>query len=217
MMRRVVLTWMLSVTLIIGGCLGSGSDNDAGKAGRGSGENTPPQISGSPTQTVLQGTSYEFMPAATDADGDKLKFKIAHKPGWATFDKKSGRLSGTPRERDIGTYANISIVVTDGRTSASLSTFEITVTQSASGSATLSWLPPMENADGSVLRDLAGYRIYVGQSADALNRVIMLDNAGLTRYVVENLSPARWYFAMTSVNSRGRESERSATVSKDVG
>ncbi len=67
---------------------------------------------------------------------------------------------------------------------------------------------------GPALRDLAGYRIYVGQSANALNRMIPLNNAGLTRYVIEDLSPARWHFAMTSVNSRGRESQRSAVVSK---
>ena len=78
-------------------------------------------------------------------------------------------------------------------------------------------MPPTENDDGSTLRDLAGYRIYVGQSANALNRVILLNNAGLTRYVIEELSPAKWHFAMTSVNSRGKESQRSATVSKEVG
>ena len=179
--------------------------------------NKPPQVSGSPTQTVLQNTQYEFKPTATDANGDRLTFAITQKPGWAAFDTKTGRLSGTPRASDVGVYPNIKISVSDGRASASLPTFGITVTQSASGSVTLSWMPPTENDDGSTLRDLAGYRIYVGQSANALNRVIPLNNAGLTRYVIEDLSPARWHFAMTSVNSRGRESQRSATVSKEVG
>jgi hypothetical protein len=47
--------------------------------------------------------------------------------------------------------------------------------------------------------------------------VIVLNNPGLMRYVVENLSPATWHFAMTSFNRRGRESRRSATVSRNVG
>jgi hypothetical protein len=34
---------------------------------------------------------------------------------------------------------------------------------------------------------------------------------------VENLSPSVWYFAMTSLNSRGVESERSGTASKTIG
>ncbi len=84
------------------------------------------------------------------------------------------------------------------------------------GSATLSWYPPTENGDGSYLEDLAGYRIYYGRSAKKLDRAITIDNPGLTRYVVENLSPARWHFAMTSVNSRGVESKRSETVSKKI-
>ena len=217
MMRRVVLTWMLSVTLIIGGCFGSDSSNDANAAARAPGGNKPPQISGAPTQTVLQNTQYAFMPAATAEARDKLTFSITHKPGWATFDRATGKLSGMPRERHVGTYSGIKISVSDGRTTTSLPTFGITVTQSGSGSVTLSWLPPTSNDDGTTLHDLAGYKIYVGQSANALNRVIELNNVGLTRYVVEDLSPTRWHFAMTSVNARGRESRRSPTVSKVVG
>ncbi|MGH8222871.1 MAG: fibronectin type III domain-containing protein [Woeseiaceae bacterium] len=85
------------------------------------------------------------------------------------------------------------------------------------GSATLSWYPPTQNVGGSALKNLAGYRIYYGQSARTLNQAIKLDNPGLTRYVVENLSPARWHFAMTSVNSAGRESRRTEIVSKIIG
>ena len=44
-------------------------------------------------------------------------------------------------------------------------------------------MPPSENADGSVLTDLAGYRIYYGRNPDNLTQVVVLDNPGLTRYV----------------------------------
>ena len=77
-------------------------------------------------------------------------------------------------------------------------------------------MPPTENSDGTALTDLAGYRIYYGRSASALDQVVAIGNPGLTSYLVENLSPARWYFSMTTLNSRGVESGRSATASKTV-
>ena len=217
-MQRVVLAWMLCVSLTIGGCFSSGGSSDAKAAGtQASVGNRAPRISGFPAPSVVQNTQYEFRPAATDPDGNRLTFTIARKPGWAAFDRVTGQLSGTPRVSDVGTHSNIKITVSDGRVSASLPAFAITVNQSAQGSVTLSWLPPTVNDDGSVLSNLAGYRIYVGRSVNELTRVIELSNAGLTRYVVEDLSPATWHFAMTSVNARGRESRPSATVSKTVG
>jgi len=84
------------------------------------------------------------------------------------------------------------------------------------GSATLSWHPPTDYSDGSVMADLAGYRIYYGRSARKLDQVVTIDNPGLTRYVLENLAPARWHFAMTAISTNGRESERSGTVSKTI-
>lgn len=89
--------------------------------------------------------------------------------------------------------------------------------QESAGSATLSWNPPTANADGSTMSDLAGYRIYYGRSATRLDRTIVIGNPGLTRYLIENLAPVRWHFAMTSVNSNGKESKRSRIVSKKVG
>ena len=209
MERRDALSWTTAVTSMVAGFFALGVGHDAIAA--------TPQISGSPAHMVLQNTWYVFRPVATDADRDTLTFSIRRKPDWAAFNPSTGRLSGTPRPADVGTYPNIRISVSDSRTTASLPTFGITVTQSASGSVTLSWLPPRTNDDGSNLTNLAGYRIYLGQGAGALNRVIVLNNAGLTRFVVHDLSPARWYFAITSVNNRGIESLRSPTLSTVVG
>lgn len=88
--------------------------------------------------------------------------------------------------------------------------------ETAPGSASLSWYPPTEYVNGTALTNLAGYRIYYGKSATALNQSIVINNPGLTRYLVENLSRVRWYFAMTAVSSRGTESARSQTVSKRI-
>ena len=82
------------------------------------------------------------------------------------------------------------------------------------GIATLSWTPPTERIDGSVLDDLAGYEVHFGQSETNLDRVIVLDNAGLSSYVVEELGSGTWYFAMTAVDGEGRRSALSMLGSK---
>jgi hypothetical protein len=65
-------------------------------------------------------------------------------------------------------------------------------------SATLSWNPPTENEDGTPLK-LTGYRIYWGPMDDYYPNSVTVENPGLTRYVVENLAPATWYFTVTAL------------------
>jgi Putative Ig domain len=178
--------------------------------------NHAPTISGTPTASVNASAPYTFTPTAADADGDTLAFTIQNKPAWAAFNTTTGRLSGTPAAADVGTYSNISITVSDGKTSTALSAFAIAVTTVANGRATLSWTAPTENTDGSTLSNLAGYRIRYGTSASALTQTIVIDNASVTTYVVENLSPATWYFAVTAVNSQGAESGNSNVANKQI-
>jgi hypothetical protein len=178
--------------------------------------NRAPTISGTPTASVNASSPYTFTPSAADADGDTLAFSVQNKPAWATFNTTTGRLSGTPAAADVGTYSNISITVSDGQANTALSAFAIAVTAVATGSATLSWTAPTENTDGSALSNLAGYRIRYGTSASALTSTIVISNASLTTYVVENLSPATWYFAVTAVNSQGAESTNSNVANKQI-
>lgn len=216
-MRRAALACGLGVTLATAGCLGSGGSG-GGKAGKVvPSQNRAPVITGHSPPEIPADEYFDFRPQASDPDGDRLVFSISNKPVWARFNPETGRLHGKPAARDVGIYTGITIVVSDGEFLTTLPAFEIAVTQGASGSVTLSWQPPTQNEDGSPLRDLAGYRIYLGRSPESLSRVIVLNNPGLTRYVVENLSPSTWHFAMTSFNRNGRESRRSATASKHIG
>jgi hypothetical protein len=178
--------------------------------------NSAPTIAGAPANSIRVGSAYTFTPTARDADGDTLAFSIQNRPSWATFSTATGRLSGTPTSAHAGTYSDIRISVSDGRASASLAAFAIGVSESADGAATLSWTPPTANADGSVLRNLAGYRIIYGTSASSLNRTIELNNPGLSSYVIEGLSPATYYFAVSAYSSTGAESTRSNVASKTV-
>jgi len=89
--------------------------------------NNPPQITGKPSTSVLEGKAYSFKPSASDPDGQALTFSIAGKPGWASFNKSTGQLSGTPAKADVGVNTGIVISVSDGAATASLPAFEITV------------------------------------------------------------------------------------------
>ena len=177
--------------------------------------NNAPTISGSPATSVSAGQAYNFQPSATDADGDVLTFSIQNRPSWATFSPTTGRLSGTPSSSQTGTYGNIVISVTDGKATRSLSAFSISV-QSASGtgSVTLSWTAPTRNTDGTALTNLAGYRVHYGTSAGNYTHSVQLPNKSLTSVVIEDLTPARWYFAVKAYNTSGVESTFSGSVSK---
>ncbi|MCZ0757576.1 Ig-like domain-containing protein [Vibrio diabolicus] len=90
--------------------------------------NDSPVITGTPSAQVDEDSVYQFVPAALDNDpADTLTYLIANKPPWATFDKTTGALSGTPSNSDVGTYPDIVISVSDGTISSSLSAFSITV------------------------------------------------------------------------------------------
>jgi hypothetical protein len=174
--------------------------------------NSAPTISGTPLTSVQQDTSYRFVPSASDANGDPLTFSIANRPHWASFDGATGALSGRPSAADVATYTNIVISVSDGRATAQLPAFSIAVQAYSFGSATLSWLPPTENADGSPLLDLAGYRVYWGQQSGNYTKSISITNPGITTYVVENLASGTHYFATTAVNASGVESTYSGEL-----
>jgi hypothetical protein len=177
--------------------------------------NKSPTISGSPTTSLNVGSAYSFTPSAADGDGDTLTFSIQNKPSWATFSTTSGKLSGTPGAGDAGTTSNIVISVTDGKATTSLAAFSIAVTQVSTGSATVNWTPPTTNTDGSSLTNLAGYHIYYGTSSSNLSQSATV-GAGISSYMVDNLSPGTWYFSVKSYTSDGTESDSSNVASKAI-
>ena len=211
--------------VLLAGC-GGGDDGDGTAAGTspstsspspGSTANTAPTVTGQPGSSILAGQSYSFQPSASDADGDSLTFTATNLPSWASFSSTSGRLSGTPGAGDVGTYSGITITVSDGKATASVGPFTITVAAVGTGSATLSWTPPTQNSDGSTLTNLAGYTIRYGMGADALDQSIEVENSSVNTYIVENLTAGTWYFAVVAVNEAGLASSPSNIASKKIG
>lgn len=106
--------------------------------------NQPPSISGTPASSVQAGQQYSFQPVGSDPDGDRLTYSITNRPSWASFSTTTGRLSGTPSTSQVGTYSNIVIRVSDGRATASLPAFSISVTAPPAAPSPPS--PPANNA-----------------------------------------------------------------------
>ena len=86
----------------------------------------------------------------------------------------------------------------------------------SSSTITLGWQPPTQNTDGTPITDLAGYKIHYGKSSASYDQTVTVSNAGLTRYVVDNLPSGTYYFAITAYNSKGMESPLSGEISTAV-
>ena len=149
-------------------------------------------------------SSYAFTPTATGTTGKTVAFSIQSKPVWATFNTLNGALTGTPTS--AGVYSDIAISVSDGVAAAKLSSFNVTVAATTSGT-TLVWSIPAQNEDGTTLTDLTGYRIRYGTASNNLTSTINIGSPATMNYSVNGLaSGVTYYFAITAVNSAGQES-----------
>jgi hypothetical protein len=128
--------------------------------------NRAPTISGKAPGSATAGVTYTFEPVAADPDGDALTFTIRNRPSWASFDGKTGVLEGVPLIANVGTFANVTISVSDGKSTVSLTPFTIAVaaptsntrpTISGSPATTVeagsaySFVPSADDADGDAL------------------------------------------------------------------
>jgi hypothetical protein len=201
-----------------GGTTTGSSTTTTSATGGGTTASEAPTISGSPATTVVAGQAYTFQPSTTDPGGGSLSFSITNMPSWATFNTATGMLSGTPTAAQAATYSNITISVSTGQASASLAPFAIVVAAptATTGSATLSWVAPVQNTNGSILNDLSGYTIYYGTNSAALNQTIKITNPSETTYVVNNLSAGTYYFSVAADASDGTESSQSILGSKTI-
>ena len=211
---RVLSVSCLAVYLLAG-C--GGGEDDAGPTSNSTTiVNGAPSISGSPSTVVMQDTAYNFVPTASDPDGDDLVFSVSNLPPWATFSAATGMVSGMPGSADVGQYADVTISVTDGEATATLAAFDLEVVATTAGAAVLTWMPPTENTDGSPLDDLAGFKVYWGTTPGSYPNVATVPNPGISTYVIQDLTPATWYFVATAYDGFGNESPFSEPASKTI-
>ena len=179
-------------------------------------------IAGSPALSVAADQPYSFAASGQDSLGKALTFSISNAPAWATFDSTTGTLSGTPIASQTGTYANIVITASDGTASASLPAFTISVTASATttppaaNSATVTWVPTLDNTNGTVLTNLGGYYVMYGTSEAALDNVVSVDSA-TSSVTVSGLTPGNtYYFSVVAFTTQGVRSTPSAMATKTI-
>ena len=102
---------------------GGNSGNDLGSPV----QNFPPTITGTPDTFINEGSHYFFQPTTDDINGDTLIYSIENLPSWAIFDIKTGTVSGTPTNEDVGLFPNIKIAVSDGLNAVNLPPFDLSV------------------------------------------------------------------------------------------
>ncbi len=210
---RWAARWAGLAIVVVGmaGLTACGEDEPQDVAG-----NSAPTISGSAPGIAQVGVAYSFQPSASDADGDVLSFGATGLPPWASINPSTGRISGTPHAGEEGSYPQIRVTVSDGEHDAALAPFAVTVWQSASGSALLSWFPPTTNADGTAMSDLAGYRIEFGRTAGAPDQSVHIDNPSINSFLIEGLAPGTWHFAIVALNAARVESPKANLGSKTI-
>jgi hypothetical protein len=139
----------------------------------GTAPNRAPTISGTPAASAGAGTAYTFTPTATDPDGNALTFSIANRPSWATFNTTTGRLNGTPQAANAGTFANVTITVSDGQATASLPAFSIVVTPPAVNS------PPVISGTPMTTVEAGKPYAFVPSASDPDNNTLTFSASGV--------------------------------------
>jgi fibronectin type III domain protein len=89
------------------------------------------------------------------------------------------------------------------------------VAQPVIGTATLTWRAPSTNTNGTVLTDLAGYKVYWGPAQGSYTNSYTVTNPGALTYTVKGLTAGRWYFVVAAL-AGGKESPPSNAVTKLV-
>lgn len=211
------------VASLVYGCGGGASepaastDKPAQSPSTASAGNTAPTIKDIGDEYARVGETFAFLPVASDADGDSLRFTATNLPPWASIDPDDGRITGTPGPADEGVYESIVVTVADARRRAETKPFSITVVGDvATGVATLRWEMPPSKLDGSPLDDLAGYRILYGRKADDLDQSVLINDPAITSYEFTSLAKGIWYFAVVAVNSGGLEGPPTVVATKSI-
>ena len=114
----------------------------------------------------------------------------------------------------MGTYANIAISVSDAVTSVTLPPFSIQVTSPPTFTANLTWTLPTLRDDGSQLNNLAGFKIYVGQSSGNYTQVIDVPGATVTSHNITGLTSGIWYFAIAAYDQANSEGNRTLEITR---
>ena len=168
------------------------------------------------------GSSGSSSTAAASADTDMTSALVAPNVGMIDRSQGSDSSESAASVATVSSNTAATTPATAATTPASPGASVGTVTKvttpikTVNGVATLDWMPPTENNDGSALTNLAGYTVYYGTDRNDLSQSVKVSNPGLASYTVTGLTSGTWYFAVTSYSADGVESARTTTVSTKI-
>ena len=168
------------------------------------------------------GSSGSSSSAAASADTDMTSALVAPNVGMIDRSQGSDSSESAASVATVSSNTAATTPATAATTPASPGASVGTVTKvttpikTLNGVATLDWMPPTENNDGSALTNLAGYTVYYGTDRNDLSQSVKVSNPGLASYTVTGLTSGTWYFAVTSYSADGVESTRTTTVSTTI-
>jgi hypothetical protein len=133
---------------------------------------------------------------------------------WSTSGATSCAASSSP----VDSTWNGTVALSGSKTVGPIytsTTYILTCSASGSNSASLNWSPPYYNTDGTVLTDLAGFKLYEVLSSGPvlLTTVAAIVNSA----AINGLSAGTHTYYITAFNVKGVESSPSSQGSKIVG
>lgn len=90
-----------------------------------------PEVGGTAPAQVQVRQQYVFTPQVQAGAVEGLTFAVIGKPDWASFDSRTGTLSGRPGPLQSGDYPNIRILASNGDSVVQLPAFNVTVVAGA--------------------------------------------------------------------------------------
>jgi len=179
-----------------------------------SNDDTNPTVDLGPDLTVDIGESVHLDPTIKNLDTDTISYLWIQTSGnpISLPDNNSSYIAFTPLVNDL---LEFELTVTDNQEQEYKDAVSVTVLpENGKYTAQLNWTAPTENEDGSILTNLAGYKIYYGQSITNLNVSIVVNAPLETSYDISNLdSDNSYFFCISAYSAAGFESKCSDTVS----
>ncbi|MCG8668925.1 MAG: immunoglobulin domain-containing protein [Pseudomonadales bacterium] len=117
---------------------------------------------------------------------------------------------------DAGSYY---VTVSNQGSEENTSAAQITVMSPVSGSALISWSTPEERSDGKAFSEseVQSYNVYQQRQAGGYDLVASVPVADGNSVEIDGLSAGIYYFSLTTVDTAGRESEKSSPMRFEVG
>jgi len=89
---------------------------------------------------------------------------------------------------------------------------------STTADITINWTAPIKREDNTpiVLSEITGFKIYYGTTQGKYNNSVTINDGSETQYLFKDLLSGTYYFALTTLDTDGRESAYSTEVLKSI-